>query len=105
MIVYVPPMPITLNNLKDRTGTATAQLNGRCCKTFGTRRNIVFMSAGQLGFLGAFEKLQTATISFVMAAYPSVQPSVRMELASHLTDLHMSYYIFLKNLPRGFNSH
>ena len=45
-------------------------------------------------FLGAFAKLPTATISFVMRVCPSVRPPVRMEqLGSLRTNFHENLYL------------
>jgi hypothetical protein len=45
--VYVVPVPITLNKLKDRTRQRLQKLNGLCCRMFGTQPNIVFFGAGE----------------------------------------------------------
>ena len=45
-------------------------------------------------FVGAFEKVRKATVSFVMCVSPSVLPSVRTELiGSHQTDFHEIWYL------------
>jgi hypothetical protein len=52
-----------------------------------------------IGFVGAFEKLRRATISFAM----SVRPSVHMEqIGSHWTDFHEIWYlnIFRKTVEK-----
>jgi hypothetical protein len=44
--------------------------------------------------LGAFQKFQKATVSFVMSVRPSIHPSVRMEqLGFHWTDFHKIWYV------------
>jgi len=57
--------------------------------------------------LGAFAKLRTVTIDFVMSVRPSVRPSICVEqLSSHWTDFHeLLYLIFFENLSRKFKFH
>jgi hypothetical protein len=45
--VHVPPMPITLKNLKDRIRTAIAKIYQSLLQKLGTMSNIVLMCAGQ----------------------------------------------------------
>jgi len=54
-------------------------------------------------FLGAFEKLRKAIISFVTSVCPSIYLSVRMkQLISHWTDFHKIWYlnIFRKSVEK-----
>jgi len=45
-------------------------------------------------FLGAFEKVRKAIISFVMYVSPTVSPSAIMEqIGSHWTDFHEIWYL------------
>jgi hypothetical protein len=45
--VYILPMPITLNKLKDQILTASAKTEHTYCKMFGTKFNTIYMCAGQ----------------------------------------------------------
>lgn len=45
--VYVPPMPVTLNNLKGWIITATAKTEQPSLQNIGTKLKIVFMCEGQ----------------------------------------------------------
>jgi len=60
-----------------------------------------------LRFLGAFTKLQKATVSFVMSTYLSVRPSVRMrQLDSHRIDFNeILYFSVFEKLSRKLNFH
>jgi len=44
---YVPPMPITLNNSKNRIRITIAKLISLYCEMFGTKSYIVLMCAGE----------------------------------------------------------
>jgi hypothetical protein len=45
--VYVPPMPVTLNNLKSWIIKATAKTEQPSLQNSGTKLKIVFMCVGQ----------------------------------------------------------
>ena len=66
------------------------------------RKNDGLIGKGTGSFVGAFEKLQKATISFVMSVCPSVRLSIRLfvhveQLGSHCTYfLDMLYFIIFR---------
>jgi len=54
-------------------------------------------------FLGAFEKLRRATISFVMSA----RPSSALNYSGPTGQIFMKFdiWVFFENMPRKFNFH
>jgi hypothetical protein len=44
--IHIPPLPITLNNLKDQIVRTVAKIDQLVCRIFGTKPNIVLKWQG-----------------------------------------------------------